>query len=361
MQASFKKKNKKKISKILTLSISLLAAISLAACSTGGSPSESSSADEVSSELSSPASSATDSSSLVDETNSSPIRVAALKGPTAMGMVEMMEDNDGYEFSIYASPDEVTPKIVQGQVDIAAIPANLASVLFNKTEGNITVLNINTLGVLYIVENGGTVQSVADLKGKTIFASGKGATPEYALNYMLEQNGINPETDVNIEYKAEHTECVSALTTTENSVAMLPQPFVTTAQQKNENIKIVLDLNKEWEAVSGNTALVTGVTVVRTDFLREQPQAVESFIQEHKASSDYVNANVAQASELMEKYDIIPAAVAEKAIPLCNISSITGDEMKTKLSSYIGVLMEQNPQSIGGSLPDDSFYFISED
>ena len=170
---------------------------------------------------------------VAEKTEKAPIDVdiMALKGPTAMGLVEMMENSD-YNFSIVASVDEVSPKLLQGETDIAAIPANLASVLYNKTEGEIQVLAINTLGVLYIVENGETIQSAADLKGKTIYASGKGATPEYALNYILSSNGINPETDVTIEWKSEHSECVAALASQENSVAMLPQPFVTTAQAK---------------------------------------------------------------------------------------------------------------------------------
>ena len=177
------------------------------------------------------------------------VNVAALKGPTAMGMVKLMDDSDNgdtganhYNFTIAASPDEITPQIVQGNVDIAAVPANLASVLYNKEGVDVSVLAVNTLGVLYIVENGDSVQSVADLKGKTIYASGKGATPEYALNYMLTANGIDPEKDVTIEYKSEHSECVAALAANEDAVAMLPQPFVTVAMTQNENIRVALDI-----------------------------------------------------------------------------------------------------------------------
>lgn len=207
------------------------------------------------------------------ETGKAPIdvNIMALKGPTAMGLVEMMENSD-YNFSIAASVDEVSPKLLQGETDIAAIPANLASVLYNKTEGDIQVLAINTLGVLYIVENGETIQSAADLKGKTIYASGKGATPEYALNYILSSNGINPETDVTIEWKSEHSECVAALASQENAVAMLPQPFVTTAQTKNPEIRTALDLTKEWDALQEGeekkSSMITGVVVVRKEIGR---------------------------------------------------------------------------------------------
>lgn len=293
-------------------------------------------------------------------------RVAALKGPTAMGMVEMMDKEYGtqlYDFTLAASPDEISPLVIQGKVDIAAVPANLASVLYNKTEGKIQVISINTLGVLYIVENGDvTVKSVADLKGKTIFASGKGATPEYALNYMLTQNGIDPETDVTIEYKSEHAECVTALAAAENAVAMLPQPFVTTAMTKNENIKIALDMTEEWEKLATDAGtpatLVTGVTIATTEFIEANPEAVKFFLQEQSASSKAVNDDPAAASVLMEKFDIVPAAVAEKAIPNCNITCIPGTEMKEALSSYLSVLHEQNPQAVGGTLPDDAFYYL---
>lgn len=289
------------------------------------------------------------------------VDIMALKGPTAMGLVEMMENSD-YNFSIAASVDEVSPKLLQGETDIAAIPANLASVLYNKTEGEIQVLAINTLGVLYIVENGETIQSVADLKGKTIYASGKGATPEYALNYILSSSGINPETDVTIEWKSEHAECVAALANEENSVAMLPQPFVTTAQAKNPQIRTALDLTKEWEALQKDgeqkSSMITGVVVARKEFVEENPEEIQEFLKEYHTSVDYVNENVKDSAQLIEKYDIVPAAVAEKALPACNIVCIDGEEMQEKLSGYLEVLKEQNPQAVGGEVPNHDFYYI---
>lgn len=297
------------------------------------------------------------------------INIAALKGPTAMGLVKLMDDNDNsntatnhYNFTLAAAPDEVTPAIIQGKVDIAAVPANLASVLFNKTEGKVQVLAINTLGVLYIVENGETINSVADLKGKTIYASGKGATPEYALNYMLSSNDINPTKDVTIEYKSEHAECLSALANDKNGVAMLPQPFATTALMQNDNMRLALDMTKEWEAASkaqGSTAsLVTGVIVARTDFINEHPDAVKLFMEQYKESIDYTNSNVEDAASLIEKYDIIKDAVATKAIPYCNITFISGNDMKEQLSGYLEELFNQNPEAVGGKTPTDEFYYI---
>lgn len=289
------------------------------------------------------------------------VNIMALKGPTAMGLVEMMEHSD-YHFSIAASVDEVSPKLLQGETDIAAIPANLASVLYNKTKGEIQVLAINTLGVLYIVENGETIQNVADLKGKTIYASGKGATPEYALNYILSSNGINPETDVKLEWKSEHSECVAALTSEENGVAMLPQPFVTTAQAKNSQIRTALDLTKEWDELQKDSekksSMITGVVVARKEFVKQNPEVVQKFLKEYHSSVDYVNENVTDAAQLIEKYDIVPAAVAEKALPACNIVCIDGEKMEEKLSGYFEVLNEQNPQSIGGEVPNHDFYYV---
>lgn len=294
----------------------------------------------------------------------SDVNIMALKGPTAMGMVSFMDKSDSggikdnnYHFEIAASIDEVTPRLVQKQIDIAAVPANLASVLYNNMDGGINVLAINTLGVIYIVESGNTISDISDLKGKTIYASGKGATPEYALNYILTQNGINPDTDVVIEWKSEHTECLTALMSEENSIAMLPQPFVTTAQSKNENIRVALDLTEEWGKLGVDSSLLTGVVVARKEFINENPAAVEAFLKHYEESVNFVNTNVEDAAALIEKYDIVPAAVAVKAVPNCNITFIKGEEMKQKLSGYLEVLYEQNPKAVGGILPADDFYY----
>ena len=296
------------------------------------------------------------------------VRTTALKGPTAMGLVRFMSevdagnlaDND-YSFQIVASPDEVTPLIAKGEVDIAALPANLASVLYNKTERGVRAIAINTLGVLYICELGDTVQSVADLKGKTIYASGKGSTPEYGLQYVLEKNGLEVGTDVQIEWKSEHAECVQAIATSSGeAVAMLPQPFVTTAQAQNDKIRVALDLTEEWDAVQtgdDKSSMITGVAIVRSEFADENPAAVDAFLAHYVESVDFVNDNVDEAAELVGGYDIVPAAVAKKAIPECNIVCIQGAEMKEALSGYLAVLADQNAEAVGGSVPGDDFYY----
>jgi NitT/TauT family transport system substrate-binding protein len=292
------------------------------------------------------------------------VNVVALKGPTAIGMVQMMDQVDSgkitsnnYDFSISAAVDEVPPKIVKGDVDIAAVPANLASVLYNSTKGEVQVLAINTLGVLYLVENGTTVQSLSELKGKTIYASGKGATPEYVLNYLLEQGGLDPAADVTIEWLPEHAACVAALAQNPEGIALLPQPFVTTAQMQNPDLRIAVDLTKEWEANSKDSSLITGVVVARKEFVEQNPEAIQDFLEHYQSSVNYVNSNVDAAAVLVGKYDIVPEAVAKKAIPFCNIVCITGSELQEQLSGYLEVLSSQNPESIGGTLPSKDFYY----
>lgn len=294
--------------------------------------------------------------------DATPVRVAALKGPTAMGLVQLMDesgagtvDGNDYSFSIVASPTEMTPMIVRGEVDIAALPANLASVLYNNTEGGVKVLAVNTLGVLYIVQHGDDVSSVQDLAGKTIYASGKGSTPEYALSYILEEAGL--ADSVTVEWKSEHAECVAAIVNDSDAVALLPQPFVTTAMMQDPSIRVALDLNDAWVEVSPDSALITGVIVARTAFVESNGEAVDSFLAQYRESTDYANSDTAGAAALVGKYDIVPEAVALKALPECNIVCITGDEMEADLSSYLSVLYEANPASVGGSLPAEDFYY----
>jgi len=287
-------------------------------------------------------------------------RVVALKGPTAMGLVRQMKDAEAdgaYEYNIIAAVDEVAPLLVKGEADFACVPANLAAVLYNNTEGEVQVLAINTLGVLYIVEKGDSVHSVADLKGRTLYASGKGATPEYALDYILSGNGIDPEQDVTIEWKSEHAECLAALLEDEDGIAMLPQPFVTTAMTKAEGLRVALDLTAEWDALGAGSTLITGVTVVRRAYAEANPEVVARFLDDYAASVEWVNANTADAAALIGGYDIVPEPVALKALPACNITFIEGDAMRQALSGYLTVLYEANPKSVGGQLPDDAFYW----
>ena len=291
--------------------------------------------------------------------------IAALKGPTAMGLVKLMKDSESgettgneYTFTLAGSADEVTPALIKGELDMACVPANLAAVLYGKTEGAVEVLAVNTLGVLYIVENGESVQSIADLKGQTIVAAGKGSTPEYALRYLLSENGIDPDNDVTIDWKSEHSECVAALASGQATIAVLPQPFVTVAQSKIEGLRMALDLTNEWDALDNGSSLITGVIVARREVVEDNPAAVNEFLKEYAASVDYVNANTADAAALIGEYGIVDAAVAEKALPYCNIVCLTGEEMQQKLSGYLQVLADANADSVGGAMPEADFYYV---
>ncbi|MCR5054499.1 MAG: ABC transporter substrate-binding protein [Lachnospiraceae bacterium] len=285
------------------------------------------------------------------------VRVGSLKGPTSIGIIQMIHDEEGsdYTFTMETQADVLLPSIVSGDLDIAMVPANVASVLYNKTEGGISVIDINTLGVLYMVSGDDSIGSMTDLEGRTIYTTGAGTTPEYVLKYLLSENGVLDK--VSIEFKSEATEVVAALAQDPSAVGMLPQPFVIAAISQNEALKIVMDMTAEWDAVGNGSSLVTGVTVVRNDFLKEHPDAVKAFVEDHEASTEFVNNDPAAAAEYVVEAGIIEKApVAEKAIPLCNIVCIKGSEMKDALSGYLNVLYEQDPKTVGGALPGDDFY-----
>ena len=292
------------------------------------------------------------------------LRLGGLKGATSIGMVKLLSDAEKgetkvhYDFTMAAAADELAPLMIQGKMDVLAVPANLASVLYNKTEGKVQFAAVNTLGVVYVVEKGGeTVQTVSDLKGKTIYATGKGTTPEYALRYLLSMHGLNMDTDVHMEWKSEPTETVAAMKMQENAVAMIPQPFVTVAQGQVEGLRVALDLTQEWNALDNGSMFITAGLIVRKEFAEQNPEVFKAFLEEYKASTEYVNANPADAAQLVEQYGIVKAAVAEKAIPHCNITYIDGEEMKTALAGYLQVLFEMNPTAVGGNVPGDDFYY----
>ncbi len=291
------------------------------------------------------------------------IRIGGLRGPTSMGMVKLMESAqagetfNNYTFQIAGSADELTPKLVKGELDIVALPANLASVLYNTTAKSVRLLAINTLGVIYIVETGQEIRSLADLSGKTIYATGKGSTPEYALRYLLAENGLDPDTDVTIEWKSEPAEVVAVLA--ENGgIAMMPQPYVTVAQTQVDGLRVALDFTEEWDALENGSTLITGVLVVRSEFAQQYPEQIAAFMEEYKASTEYVNANIPEAALLVEKFDIVKAAIAEKAIPYCYITCVAGEDMAGPMNGYLSVLFEQNPKAVGGSMPADDFYYV---
>lgn len=292
------------------------------------------------------------------------VRVVGLKGPTTMGLVNLlaMEQNgtasQNYDLQLYGAADEVVPKLIKGEVDIAAIPANLAATLYQKTSGGIQVMAVNTLGVLYVVEKGDTVHRFADLKGRTILSTGKGTTPEYVLRYLLRKNGIDPDKDVKIEYYSEASEVTAQMAATKkDAIAVLPQPYVTAAQMKDSSLRIVLDLTKEWNKVC-DTQLITGVTVVRTAYAEEHPEEVINFLKDYQKSVDAANDDLDGTAALCEEVGVVAkAAIAKKALPKCNIVYRIGDEMKADVNAYLQVLYDASPAAVGGKLPDANFYY----
>lgn len=285
------------------------------------------------------------------------VNIGVLKGPTGMGAAWLMDQNEqglsanSYNFTIAGAPDVLTGQLISGDMDMAALPTNAISTLYNKTEGKITVLGVNALGVLYILENGDRINSVADLEGKTILASGQGSTAEYVLNYILEQNGVSAE----IFWASEHSEAATLALSGEYDIVMLPEPFVTTVTTKNDSFRVALDLTREWEALGGGELTMGGIAV-RTEFLEAHPDAVKAFVKEYANSVAFTNAQPADAAKLIAKYEIAAEEIAKNAIPRCNIVWLHGDNYKAKLENFLGVVYEANPAGIGGKMPGDDFY-----
>lgn len=297
------------------------------------------------------------------------VKVGALKGATTLGLLPLEdkaangEAGENYEFSMMTAADELLPMMIKGELDIALLPSNVASILYQKTNGGVTVIDINTLGVLYMVSGDSSVTGVEDLAGRTIYLTGKGTTPDYVLHYILSGNGMDADSDCTLEYKSEATEVAALLAENPDAIGLLPQPFVTAACAQNDALSVILDMNAEWEKLQGEdgSRLVTGVTVVRNEFLQEHENAVVTFMEEHQASAQSMNSDVENGAKLAVASEIIAKEpIALKAIPKCNITYIDGADMKQALSGYLEVLYEQNPESIGGALPGDDFYYVPQ-
>jgi ABC-type nitrate/sulfonate/bicarbonate transport systems, periplasmic components len=293
------------------------------------------------------------------------VRVGGLKGPTSMGLVFLREQAQSgqaaqeYEFTMAVAADELLPLMIKGELDIALIPANVACVLYNKTEGGVSVIDINTLGVLYLVSGDNTIDSMESLRGRTVYLTGKGTTPDYVLQYLLRANGIDP-SECTLEYRSEATEVAALLAEQPQAAGLLPQPFVTVACAQNEELDVVLDMNQQWNLAQGEgSSMVTGVTVVRNAFLQEHPGAVQSFLEEHAASVRAIQEDPDKGAQLVVAAEIITKEpIARKAIPQCNITYIDGEEMRQALSGYLQVLFEQDPASVGGKVPGEDFYYV---
>ena len=360
-----------KMSRLLSLILALCMLFTLTACkpdtedTAKPSPSQSapSPAPSQSAEPGKPESPAPSQSA---EPARSELHFTVLSGPTGVGAAKLLSDVDAgdapYEYSIAAVNDEVTAMLANGETDLAAVASNVALNLYNKTNGAVTCIALGTLGVLHILESGGgtSIQSVKDLAGKTILAPGQGANPEYILRYVLSENGLDPESDVELEFYTDASQITAKLLSGEAECAMLPVPAATAAIAKSGgSVRAALDLTEEWNALGTGGQLVMTAVVARTEFLNENPDAVDAFLSDYAASIEYVKANVQECGELIAGYGIAPsAAIAAKAIPQCNLVCITGSEMAPTIDGYYSALYDANPKSIGGSLPDDAFYYV---
>lgn len=283
-----------------------------------------------------------------------PVRIGALAGPTGVGLTYVMQDTDRYAVDIFTAPDQLSPKFIKGEVDIAAVPINLASVLYNKTDGEAVVIAVNTLGVLYFLENGTSVQSILDLAGKTVYSTGQGSTPEYVLSQILSQNGLSEK--VTVEFLADNAELIAKLASGEAEIALLPEPHVSIACTKSESIRVALSANDLWKE-NNDAALVQGVYIVRKSYLEEHKAEVDQFLSDAKASSDRVKTDENAADDVVAQGIIGAVPIAKRAIPNCNIVLETGSSMKRLVSGMLETLYNANPASVGGSLPNADFYY----
>jgi NitT/TauT family transport system substrate-binding protein len=349
--------------KILSLLLAFSLALSLAAC--GGSASSAASSAAVS-EVASSAAASEEEETAAPLSATEPLRIAGLKGSTTMGLVNLLSMEQAgtaamdYDLQLYGAADEIVPLLIKGELDMAAIPANLAATLYQKTSGGIQAVAVNTLGVLYVVEQGDTVHSMADLKGRTILSTGKGTTPEYVLRYLLTANGLDPDKDVDIQYYSEATEVTAQMATTQDAIAVLPQPYVTAAGLKDDTLRVALDLTAEWDKVA-DTQLITGVTVVRKAYAEEHPDVVAAFLADYAQSVNAANTDLDGTAALCEEQGVVAkAAIAKKALPNCNIVCLTGEELKADVSGYLQVLYDADPAAVGGTLPGEDFYWAAQ-
>lgn len=310
-----------------------------------------------------------DASAATTTTTAAPVRetvnVSGIVGPTGVGLLNLKQaQEDGttqhdYNVTFVSSPDDVVAKIGTKEVDIAAVPTNLAANLYQKTSGNVKMLAINTLGVLSILENGDTVQSVADLKGKTIYSTGQGSNPEYILRYVLQQNGIDPDNDVTLQFVTENEELAALLVKGTAQVALVPEPLATTVKSKNTDLRSALDMTEEWDKLNTGSSLMMGCLIVRTAFLQEHEDVVKAFLAEYEDSVRKAQDDVSGTAALCEKYGVIAsAAIAEKALPNCHLTFVAGADMQPAINGYFQVLFDAKPQAIGNAMPDDAFYYV---
>jgi len=292
------------------------------------------------------------------------VNVGILRGPSGMGMAPLMawaEDGqtlNEYHFTVGGTPEEMVAGIISGELDIAAVGVNQAALLYERTDGDVRIISALTQSVLFVLDSTGEINTIEDLEGQTIHITGQGAIPQFAFEHILRSNGLEPGVNVEIAFNAEHAELAALMVAGEVGIGLLPQPFVTSVLSQNDNVEIALDLAEEWNAVSPDAVFVQGSVVVRTEFLEAHPYAVEFFLQDHAESLAFVSANVDDAAEFMERFDIVPSGVARQVIPISNFAYITGTDMQHIVDAFLIIIYEANPDAIGGTMPGAAFYFL---
>ncbi len=290
------------------------------------------------------------------------VNVFALKGPTGIGLTGVMENTDDYNFTLAGAADEIVAAIASGSADIAACPTNLAATLYKKTNGNVQLMALNTLGVLHVVSNDPSIDSFDDLAGRKLYATGQATVPEYALRYILEQNGLADKVEV--EFVAEHSELATLMAAGKVELGMLPEPHVTSVLMQNKDMQTVIDVTEAFESAAAkagneNMVLSMGCVIVRRAFAEQNPEKVSAFLDAYSASVAMVNGDPAAAGELVQKHGVMPkAAVAARAIPNCHIVFVEGEAVRAQVEPLYQVLLAANPASIGGALPGDDFYYV---
>ncbi|MCQ2497138.1 MAG: ABC transporter substrate-binding protein [Lachnospiraceae bacterium] len=291
------------------------------------------------------------------------VNVGVLKGPTGIGAVSIMDKSDKgeydkYHFTLSAEAPDIVAKLSNGDLDIGALPTNVALNLYNKTNGGVKMIAINCLGVLYILENGNSVNSLADLKGRTIYMNGQGSNPEFVMNYLLRQAGLEPGEDVDVQFK-DPSEISAMMISGEADLCMLPVPAATAILMKNPDVRKAVDMTKAYdEAANNGSKLTMGCLVATQKFIDEHEAEIELFLERYQKSIEFVTGSIDEAAALVAQYEITGNdKIAKNAIPDCSIVCITGKDMKPAIEGYYKVLFDADAKSVGGSMPGDDFYY----
>ncbi len=297
--------------------------------------------------------------------------VAVLRGPTAIGMIKLIDEKyapegSQLEYVMEQSPEVLSAKLLNGELDFATIPTNMAANLYNKGVGY-QIAGVNVWGVMYVVSNGGNISTWNDLKGKEISCTGQGAVSDLVFKYLLMKNGIDPNKDVHLTYIAAPAELAQAAIAGKIQISVLPEPWVTNVLAQNKNLKIALDLQKEWTVLNApadkkqeteKQAYAQTCLVVKKEFAQAHPEIVKQFLSECEQETEWINTHPSEAGKLVEKHQLgLTASAAQASIPRCNLSWADAGKARPAVETFLKVLMNYSPQSVGGKLPDDAFYY----